>query len=264
MLTNVVKPAYKSLFSTLFLSSPPTPRVIIVGNQKSGTTAIAALLAKYIGQAVTLDITALWGENERRIHDGEKSLMDFALAHKYDFSRPVVKEPCLTFLLPQVRATFPTAKVIFIVRDPRDNIRSILNRLKLPGNQQQLPMETYQRMPNGWEYVLDGTWMGLEGTSYIDMLAARWERAVALFFEHQAEAILVQYEAFATDKVATISRLAIDLGIAQQCDITKFLQVQFQPKGNPSVDWNKFFGAENLAIINGRCADTMVRLGYQL
>ncbi|RME38856.1 MAG: hypothetical protein D6788_06610, partial [Planctomycetota bacterium] len=116
-----------------FARPHPAP-VIVLGNQKSGTTVIAALLAESAGCAVTLDIFFRFRRPVlARLLTGRDSLDRFIRRHPYWFSHPIIKEPSLTFFHDDLRRLFPSARFVFIVRDPRDNIRSILNRLRLPG-----------------------------------------------------------------------------------------------------------------------------------
>ena len=63
------------------------------------------------------------------MHRHEVPLDALVQRYRLAFSRPVVKEPNLTFLYDELVRRFPQARVGLIIRDPRDNIRSLLERL---------------------------------------------------------------------------------------------------------------------------------------
>jgi hypothetical protein len=148
------------------------------------------------------------------------------------------------------------------MRDPRDNLRSILDRLELPGHKKCLREGDTTDIDPVWQLVLDGEWMGLGGEQYIDRLAARWARAAQIYLEYEEEFCLVRYEDFLEDKVGEIVGLTERLGLEQKHDIRDKVDVQYQPRGNRSVDWNTFFGEANLLRIEKRCGPFMKELGY--
>jgi len=106
-----------------FLYNLNQTKVIILGNQKSGMTAIAKLLAINTGENVLLDSPLLWEPNFSKIYRGELELKDLVNQNKYYFSRSIIKEPNLTFLYEDLIKVYSSSvKYLFIVRDPRDNI----------------------------------------------------------------------------------------------------------------------------------------------
>jgi len=238
------------------------PSVIVLGKEKSGTTAIAALLAQKTGQKATLDIPSLWGQTERELYAGKKSFNKYVRRNKEAFAGGIVKEPGLTFLYPEVSACFPNAQIVMITRDPRDNIRSVLNRLDLPGDQCSLDEDTFQRLPPTWQVVIDSSWLGIQADSYIEMAAKRWNRAVEVYLRHAEEMHLVRYEDFVAGKIEYISRLCMRLGIDERNDISDCVDDQYQPKGNRSISWNNFYDSKNLRRIEQTCHDRMKDLGY--
>jgi len=238
--------------------------VFVLGNQKSGTTAIAALLAERVGASVTLDILqGLMEPVESRLHAEAIPFAEFLRNNEDALSRDIVKEPRLTFLYDELAESFPESKFVFIVRDPRDNLRSILNRLVIPGHLRQLEMRHLEGVDPVWMRVLDGRWLGLEGDNYIEMLAARWNRAAEIYLAHSDRIALVRYEDFLEDKIGEITRLATRLGFEPIHDIADRIDVQYQPRGDREVSWPAFFGPENLARIERTCGDVMERFGYR-
>jgi hypothetical protein len=244
------------------LSTVNNAPIVVLGNQKTGTTAIAALLAEQTGRSATLDLLEMSAGDERDMHQRPEGLEQFVATHKLEFSRDLIKEPRLTFLYPQLLDRFPHAQYVFVVRDPRDNIRSILNRLELPGQLDQLNKSHWRDVSPEWKLVLDGSWMGLDGRNYIDMLAARWNRAASTYLDHADACCLVRFEDFLESKEATITNLTTRLGLQPTNDISDKVDVQYQPRGDRAISWETFFGASNLQCIEDRCAHLMEPLGY--
>jgi hypothetical protein len=239
------------------------PRLIVLGNQKSGTSAIAALLAAHTGLSATLDLRGLFKDMELRLHAGDITFEEFVRRNKYDFARDIIKEPSLTLLYPKLRPLFPRAQFLMIVRDPRDNIRSILNRLNIDGNLRDVdPRVVSSLRPADWQLVIDGQWLGLHGT-YIEMLAERWNRCVDVYQEHSGEMALIRYEDFRGDKAGAIEGLASRFGLPQVRSISSAVDVQYNRRGKDRhMPWEQFFGPGNLRRIEEICAERMQELAY--
>lgn len=242
----------------------PAP-VFVLGNQKCGTTVIAALLGARTGQAVSLDLRfeIAW-PTAHRVYAGELPFDKFLRLHRLDFSRPIVKEPSLTLLFPQLAQRFPQSQFIFVVRDPRDNIRSILDRLDLPGNLPDLGRADRRRLSRGWDVIFAGRGLGLEGENYVDLLAARWNRMVDIYLEHRARFTLMRYEDFLRDKTAAIDGLVAAVGLQPVQDIADKTDMPYQRRGRSETDWTEFFGPGRLARINVLCGERMRQVGYPL
>ncbi len=243
------------------VSVHPNP-VFILGNQKSGTTAIAALLAHLTGKSVTLDIEPLWRSPDLALFRREKPFSEFVKKNRYMFSREIIKEPWLTFFYDELNNVFPQAKYVFIVREPRNNIRSILNRLGLPGNLDKLPHELFERLEPRWQIVLMGDLLDIPDNHYISVLAYRWVRAVQVYLEHKDAMSLVRYEVFESDKEKAIQQLADRLALPPKQSIASLLNKPFQPPGNRRMPLEQFFGKKNLERIKEICGDYMKLFDY--
>jgi hypothetical protein len=64
------------------------------------------------------------------------------------------------------------------------------------------------------------------------------------------------------DKYGVIKEMAERLGIERKSDISKKLDVQFQPRGNRGIAGVDFFGEQNLQRIERICASRMNQFGY--
>lgn len=241
----------------------PNP-VLILGNQKSGTTAIAKLLAMAGREKLTQDIRPMWEPTLSRLKKGDLRLQDLAQAYPLDFSRKIIKEPNLTFFYPQLTRLFPNGRFVFIVRDPRDNIRSILNRLQLPGSLPDLRPERLADMDFHWRHLFRDVYEVDRQASYIVHLAKRWQFCTDVYLNHRPQMILVRYEDFLQDKKAYIDQLTVQCGLKVKRNIAPYVDIPFQPKGNHSVAIEDFFGEENLKKILAICKANMLALDYKL
>ncbi|HAI13283.1 MAG TPA: sulfotransferase family protein [Phycisphaerales bacterium] len=241
--------------------------IFVLGNQKSGTTIIAALLGKASNREVTLDLNYFndnHPEDYYSVYTRTTSFRKFLEVNRIEFSNPIIKEPNLTHFYTELTKFFPLGKFLMIIRDPRDNIRSILNRFKIPGNLPELTDEHRKELIGPWPMVFDGSWCGLMGNNYIEMLAHRWVLFVQTYMAHQQEMLLCRYEDFLADKTGEIHQICQYLGMTVTHDIHNEVDVQYQSKGNRKVDWLEFFGKSNLERINTICQPAMDLMGYQL
>lgn len=242
-------------------ATPNETPIIVLGNQKSGTSAIAHLLADHGALSKTIDIPPLWLPDSAAILRGERAFADVVRQHPAYFARDLFKEPMMTFFADAVVDRFPQATYVFVVRDPRDNIRSLLDSRDLPGDRDDLT-------PADWpddaahRHVADPALWGGDDTNYVGVLAHRWNRAVRAYFAHADRMHRVRYETFMDDKHACIAALAHTIGVPHRRDIRDRLDRAYQPRGNRAVDWATFFGTANLQRIERICRDGMQRLGY--
>lgn len=264
-LGNIFKKIKKGVQSQL--STINDKPVFVLGNQKSGTTAIAVLLARYAD--MTVDWDPIFGEIAD-IYRGKITLDTFVKKNKLIFSKDVIKDPNFTFIYCKLLKRFPEARFVMVMRDPRDNIRSILDRFDFPGNEPQLTFSKYIHSfseYNGnydaWRFIFDGSWMGLKGKNYIDMLAARWQKAASIYLNNKNRIELIKYENFVDNKERTIAKLAESLGLPKKKSISQKVHQQFQPRGHRrNMKWIEFFGSHNLNLIESRCVNAMKELGY--
>lgn len=244
------------------LAARPNPRPLFVfGNQKSGTTAIAALLAAATGRRATLDFAGATEPFIGKLLRRETRLEEFVRLNAWAFSADIVKEPNLTFTAPALMEHFGVERAVFVIRHPHDNIRSILDRLKLPGDLARLDVERV-KANRTWRSALAGTDLGLKPDHYVTTLARRWLRAVEIFQGARENFELITYREFKDDKSASIARLAQALDMDAAHDISPIAEQTFQPRGTPRAA-EEFFGADNLSRIDTICESAAASLGFQ-
>ncbi|HEY2069007.1 MAG TPA: hypothetical protein VGG48_05590 [Rhizomicrobium sp.] len=243
------------------LTAAPHPRPLFVfGNQKSGTTAVAGLLAAATGTPVTLDFAGAAEPFIGRLFRGDTSTTDFVRRNAWAFSTGIVKEPSLTFAAPQMMAHFGVTRAVFVIRDPYDNIRSILDRLKLRGDLASLDPESI-KANRTWRSLVAGHDLGLPPDHYITTLARRWLRAAEILQAGAAQFETVRYDDFNADRVGTIAALARKLELDPRHDIAALATRDFQRRGRPRAP-SEFFG-DNLSRIDGICGAAAQALGFQ-
>ena len=236
--------------------------IVVLGNQKSGTSAIAHLLADFGGLSKIIDIPPLWSPVVLKIMRGEIDFASIVKRRRFYFSTDLIKEPSMTFITDRVIARFPNARYIFIIRDPRDNIRSILNRINVPGHLPGLDGKAF-KIKSSQRIMLDpSTWGGNKTENYVEALAHKWNKAVDNYVFYRERMILAKYEEFLADKYGFKASLAKQLGISERVDIKDKLDVQYQPRGDRNVLWKDFFGIENLMRLERICSARMKEFGY--
>lgn len=235
----------------------------VLGNQKSGTTVIAAALAHAMQSSVTLDIRDLQVGHLTGLYQGTYPMDDFVRRYRPAFSSSVVKEPGLTFARDALAERFPDARFLLIVRDPRDNIRSILNRLRLPGDADQISSEATDMLHPIWRSILMGDSLQIRADHYITCLAERWNQSADVYLNHKEDTLLLRYEDFQASKVSFIEETVEQLGAPIRADAGDIVNRQFQSKGNRSISWEDFFSKRNLRKIERTCERRMQMLGYE-
>ncbi len=247
--------------------------VVILGHQKGGTTAVASLLGKLSDNKVSIDplyrVDLGKAEKITRLVKNPKLIELYCLRYPSLFRQPIVKDPDLIYIYQAVKECYGNARFLFVVRDPRDVIRSICNRLALDGDDlNQVP--AINEMFNGnhhWELVLSGELPQRERSgqpsSLVSNLAYRWNMASKIYLEFSSEMIFLKYEDFLEDKERIVSETAKKLGLGCKKSIVDFIDVQYQSKGNSHTDLYKFFGEKNLRLVEEICANYMCEFGYK-
>ena len=236
--------------------------VFILGNQKSGTTIIANLIAQATKKSLTSDFKSAIKNSSLQLELDFNllSFNDFVQRYRYEFSKDLIKEPFLSYYIPQLIETFPKAKFILIVRNPFQNIRSILNRLEIPGDLENINFNDYDEIKKTpvWKLALQSNMFGLKSSNYIESMANRWNYVVNSYLSNSNNIVIVKYEEFLQNKADFIQRLIKDINLDYVQDIKYKTEIQYQKKGNSDVDLSKFFG-DNYKKIERICKTNMNR-----
>ena len=244
-------------------ATPHPAPIFLFGNQKCGGTAVAALLAAATGKCATLDLPGTRAPHFARLMRGETPLDTFVAQNAFSFSAPIIKDGNLTFVAEELMARSAVARAIFILRNPLDNIRSILDRLKQRGDLPSLDASRI-RANATWRGILCGADLGFEPDHYVAILAKRWQRATDIYERGTDRYVRTRYEDFRADKMGEIARLAAAFDLETPHDISALLECDFQRRGNPHADLRAFFGPENFQRIVDICGESAKRQGYTL
>ena len=239
--------------------------VFVIGNQKSGTSALVSLLAAAAGKTATNDIFTWYGNAESDVISGELGFPEFVNRARHHFSQDFVKDPSLTFMMPALRDRFPHARYVFLVRDPRTNIRSILNRVEVPGLTTDLDKASYMRIQKtrpGWLPVLQGQGL-VYGVPLVPRLAHRCRIAMEIAAAERGNWPVIRYEDFVADKAGTIAATLQAVGENPTNDIASVANKPFQPPSQDRSDPEIFFSAENLVSIETICDKVMDVFSYK-
>lgn len=266
-LRRLLRAAARRLLWTLRdrLESPRADPVFVLGHQKSGTTAIAALLAQRLGRRYSNDMISRrrW-RDAAEILAGRVPVTTLMARAPSEFAAGVIKDPDFTFIAAALAEAFPAAHFVGVVRDPRTTLRSIYERLDLPGDRARLDLDAAPVLaarPN-WRLLFEPEPLGLGDGHELARLAARWVLAVERMEALGPRCTLVRYEDFLADKVGVLDGLATATGLDARGDVSAVLDRPFQRPGRHRGTPAEFFGAANLARIEDVCGPVMARYGY--
>lgn len=239
-----------------YFTKPNQSAIWIFGLQKAGTSAVASLFAIRAGKSATIDTPYFWYPYPDRILNNELTVQDLINRYSSPFSKEIIKEPRATFFIEDLAEVFDLNKYVFVVRNPYDNIRSILNRLKLPGNAKNVDL---RKVPQEWRWMFSTT----VGDDYIYTLAKLWVKANSQKdYIRNKRCVIVRYEDFMKDKVVCIDRLIEEFGLSVVNEIDDLKDKPFQPRGMRDVSWLDFFGPRHYELIYEVCKETMFEFGY--
>lgn len=240
------------------VTSPNANPIFILGNQKSGTSAICGLLGEATNQSYIIDFVGGWAPYISNLINQKTPLTKFVKQNSWAFSHQIIKEPNLTFVAEQLVTNFPDSHFIYVVRNPFDNIRSILNRLKISGTTTKLT--DFSSLNKTWKSILTGDDLGIESSNPIEVLAHRWNRSNSSYLNNKGRYILIKYESFNADKSGCLKRIALSTNLHFSNDITHLTEKNFQPKGDNSLKRLDYFGDENYQIIKNLCLDNWLKI----
>lgn len=241
--------------------------VVVAGMPKSGTTAIAKLLAAAAGRQVCSD--PFYQLDQKKIKFREDlfsnhlTLESLWKGNRHIFlSGLIIKDPNFPFFISEISEFLPEAQFVSIVRDPRDNIRSVLNRLELPGQPLGVDLDS-ANVSSTWRNVLKGRYPNIPGQNYVEVLAWRWRLSAEAFLKHRDMCVEIRYEDFNLNKADSIAELGRQLGYVELYNIDHLVDVQYQPRGDHDVRWSSFFGEEYLNVIESVTGSIMREFGYK-
>ncbi|WP_341200554.1 hypothetical protein [Croceibacter atlanticus] len=222
-----------------FIYKPNPNPILIFGFPKSGTSAIAYLLSIRTNKSLTSDTKYLWEPYISNIKNESIDLKAHINKYSYPFSKDIIKEPNMVFIVEKILNIYKNPKILIIEREKLSNIRSILNRLKLPGDLKENPK--INSVNKNWR-----AFIFKQNNHYIDVLNNHYlESQKNLQLLKEFNPVYIKYEDFCKNKIGEIDRISTELNLKIKCEINDFLNVQYQPKGLVNSTNSDFFG-ENI------------------
>lgn len=180
-------------------------------------------------------------------------------------------ENCLR--LPFLRALFPDARVLFLTRDGRANVYSLLEGWRqphaFPGYRAPLPVTAPGQTRGRWAFTLIPGWRELVDRPLVEICARQWAVCNAAVLDYAAGSnalpmLTVAYEELVRRPDETLSRIARFVGL-QPADIPAYghplpeVNVVSRPEAKK---WRR--EAEVIDRVEGIIAPVMARLGYSI
>lgn len=209
--------------------------------------------------------------------DAIRTLVRFRNRLRGDARRPIrllekTPENCLR--LPFLLALFPDARILYLVRDGRTNVNSLIEGWRhphlFPGYQVPESLAIPGDSRGRWAFTLIPGWRELTAAPLEEICAWQWMRCNEAVLAHQAETagtvpyLTVHYEELVTTPAAVLPRIADFLDIGYANSIGRYAT------GLPLVNVTSTPGEEKWRRQNGRAIERILplikpmmdRLGY--
>lgn len=268
--------------------------IFVVGMGRSGTTILGTILSLHRHVGYLSEPKALWhsifpeedvsgsytaGPARYRLYAEDASETVKRAAHRLfgayltvTFARRAIdKDPELIFRVPFVRAIFPDARFVFLIRDGWSTCRSIGEWSKRYGRRVNGENHDWWGVNNRkWKFILkqlvpaDPALAGLSGAlrtfqAHIDMAVVEWTLAMReglRYLEQQADYFyLLRYEALVADPRQELARLLDFCQLPQDEAVMTYAQAKLARKSPPP----RFAVHEAIAPL---FLDTLARLEY--
>jgi hypothetical protein len=286
------------------MSNELKPPIILFGNTRSGATLVQKLIATHPDVVDWYEPNVLWlYADPGRIHDEfderdatnkvrqyiRKRFLTYQTRHG---NRTVMeKTPQNILRIPYVRAIFPEAALLFMVRDPFSFIssveykwqrtvtgRGILRRLKdTPVSQVHYWLRRYlvqqfnkrvlrRKYLSIWGPRYKGIQDDLKTHDLLTVIARQWsvcsaraEKAMESFADGQM--LRLKYEDFVEDPISELERICAHCGL--EMNIGMVNAAQEMVKSDRKLKWQRF-NPHDLARIIPEISDEMARHGYEI
>ena len=268
---------------------PPRDPVFVVGCPRSGTTLLFGMLARHpaFGSLPT-EGHVLWSAYQHPARKGwtsdravaadiaprERRYLRSAMDRVARGRRFLDKTPKNVLRVPYLAELFPTATFVFIRRDPRDTVGSLIEGwLARQGISYRLPLPLRLAEYRGpyWSYVLVPGWRDLIGTSVAEVAARQYADSNEAFLADRAlvdpaRVVEVRYEDLVAMPLREAHRILDVLELPPSGEVTAFASdlgahraSQLTPPGPGK--WRR--RAEDIARVWPQLREVAGRLGYE-
>lgn len=137
--------------SIMCTTTCPAP-IVILGNQKTGKTAISAKLDMHIPASITFNMPTLWYREENIILNGNlEQLVD---QYSACFLNEIIKKLWLTSSTRELIKLFLDDRYNLIIRDVCDYFLGNMDRSSLPGDRTENP-SLLPDFSRNWKEIID-------------------------------------------------------------------------------------------------------------
>lgn len=287
------------------MSTEPKPPILLLGNTRSGTTIVQQLVATHPEVTSWYEPRTLWlyadpgrPHDEFDESDASERVKRYIRGRFLEFQREngdrvvMEKTPANILKIPYVRAIFPEAHYLFIVRNPFSFISSVERKWQYrpigkKGTRRRLkttPISQWHHYAGRYirdKYVrrfLGRKYLSLWGPRYqgiqedvrkhdlLTVVARQWalcsrkaEEALAEFEEGRV--LRFRYEDFVADPVTHLERICAHCGLAMTDEMVKAAHESVDP--DRQLKWHRF-DPRDLRRILPEIEPEMRRHGYEL
>jgi len=181
-------------------------------------------------------------------------------------------EHCLR--LPFLLALFPDARIIYLIRDGRSNVNSLIEGWKhphlFPGYKVPVPLRIPGYTRGRWAFTLIPGWQDLVDRPLEEVCAWQWIRCNEAVLAHREQTqgqvpyLTVRYEDLVIDPAATLRRIADFIGADFERDLGRFARElpQINVVSAPDLEKWRRQNPEAMERILPLIRPMMERLGY--
>ena len=286
------------------MSGELRPPIILFGNFRSGTTILQKAISTHPDVVELYEPVGLWlYADPGRSHDEfdendatdkvKRYIRNKFLKYQQQHGNRIIieKTPHNILRIPYVRAIFPEASFLYIVRNPLSFVSSvelkwqrpigrgrIIRRLKSTPvtqlhhylkrflNQQWNNRILRRKYLSIWGPRYKGIQEDLKTQDLMTVIARQWslssrkaERDLALFEDGQV--LRLRYEDFVEDPISDMERICAHCGLQMTNDMAK--GVKEMVKSDRKLKWQRF-DPHDLARIMPELCDEMERYGYEI
>ncbi len=227
--------------------------ICVVGCERSGTSAISSLIAESNKLSFLDDPEYTWYLYPLiNVHPEIVSLKLIEDINRHQ----IVKVPGFATILPYLRKNnYSDFKTIYVVRDPRDNIASLIERMR----------QSYTGL------FVSVDWLGIKPHNPLEALAYRWKRYLDIAIEYHEknpdDILFVKYEDFLENKSEVIKMLSSFCGYQPDINIIEQLKDrQFRKSWSDTIAgakrYEKELSADQINLISSICAEYIKYFKY--
>lgn len=280
------------------------PPIILFGNFRSGTTMLQKIIASHPAVVPLYEPVGIWlyadpgrDNDEFDESDATERVKSYVRGRFLTYQREngnriiVEKTPANILRIPYVRALFPEARFIYIVRNPLSFVSSVELKWQRPVATRRIKMRLKttpltqlhhyvgRLIKQQWNSrVLKRKYLPIWGPRYrgiqqdlresdlLTVIARQWARAAAKAEKDLAQfepgqVLKLRYEDFVDDPLSGLQRICDHCGLELTTDLAR--QVQEMVKSDRKLKWQRFAPAE-LARIMPELMSEMQRAGYSV